>query len=255
MRMGEQPKNQPLENQPSDFPSPRVAFTADAGVLLNLFEVNASLIQFYDGGAGTWARTRPRPCPTVKRVISELMRIATNFQQPRQAARPFQGQPVTNGATGIVAILSRNSLDKMLSSTAVNKSENPLVHSMAVANADCLFQRAMLGWSKQDRDNDPGLAAIHRFFAPMEIDGRMKLVKVTVKETARRAQSNTLYTVEIVEFNEKSPAATWVESAFQSDGIDPKSILSARDVLNLAQALEERNRSAHRHKTSPPMSL
>jgi len=81
------------------------------------------------------------------------------------------------------------------------------------------------------------------------------MVKVTVKETARKTQSNGLYTVEAVDFNEKSPAATWVESAFQSDGIDPKSILSARDVLDLAQALEERNRSTHRHKTSPPMSL
>jgi len=75
----------------------------------------------------------------------------------------------------------------------------------------------------------------------MEINGRFKLVKLTVKETANKAENNPLYTVEVVELNKKSPAATWVESAFQSDGIDPLSILSARDVRNLAQALEKRN--------------
>jgi len=175
------------------------------------------------------------------------MRRACTFGQARQAAKAFQGKLLSNGHTGMMAVVSRNNLDKMLSSTAVNKSESSALHAMAVANIDHLFTRAIFGWSKQDRHGNTGIVAIHRFFASLEINGRTNMVKLTVKETARTSQANGLYTVEIVEFNEKSPAATWVESALQSDKIDPKSILSARDVLNLAQEMEKRNRSDCAH--------
>jgi len=130
-------------------------------------------------------------------------RHATSFHQAREAVKAFQGKPLINAQTGMLAVVSRNNLDKMLSSTSVNKSESPTIHTMAVANLDRLFTEAVFGWSKPDRNNNSGLMAIHRFFAPMEIDGRMKMVKITVKETARKAQSNGLYTVEVVDFNKK----------------------------------------------------
>jgi len=170
-----------------------------------------------------------------------MMRIASTFEQAREAAKAFQGKPLTNRQTGMEAVMSRKSLDKMLSSVAVNKSENPVVHAIAVANADVLFECARWGWSKPDRDADPNIFAIHRLFAPMELDGRMKMVKLTVREIARRDQPDQLYTVEVMDFNEKSPAATWADSTVRSDGIDPTSDLSARDVLTLAQRIERFN--------------
>jgi len=170
-----------------------------------------------------------------------MMRVASTFQQARDAAKAFQGKRLINHHTGMNAVMSRKSLDKMLSSVAVNKSESPAVHAAAVANADHLFERAIWGWSKPDRDGDVNILAIHRLFAAMEIDGRIKMVKLTVKEIARRDQPDQLYTVEVVEFNEKSPAATWADSTVRSDGIDPTSDLSARDVLTLAQEIERHN--------------
>lgn len=169
------------------------------------------------------------------------MRRATTFAEARLAAKAFQGKQLTNGQTGLQAVVSRNSLDKMLSSKAVGKSSGAPAHSTAVASVDRLFEGAILGWSKEDRDSNSNLAAVHRFFAPMVFDGRQMLAKITVKETVDPNHSNPVYTVEAVDFNEKSPAAQWVDASARADGLDLTSIRSAGDVVSLAQAIEQRN--------------
>jgi len=203
------------------------------------------------------------------------MRTATHFQQAREAAKAFQGKPLTNQQTGMTAVLARKSLDKMLSASAVSKSETPAIHSAAVANADSLFERAVLGWSKPDRAADPAIKAVHRFFAPMKVDGKMKLAKLTVKETVDENRSNQLYTIEAVSFDDGN-GVEWVNNAAREDGISldekipqrlelaypdnpnelpPNHIgprggatkdapsFSAGDVQTLAQAIAQRNQN------------
>lgn len=155
---------------------------------------------------------------TFSREAAPELRVATNFMQARQAVKDFQGKELVNAATGMKAVVSRNTLDKMLSSKAVQKSETPSTHSMAVANADTLFEQAILGWSKPDRADDLNIKAVHRFFAPLVVDGRTKLVKLTVKETTLD-RANSLYTLEAVELNETQPAKQWVEAAAREDGV------------------------------------
>lgn len=188
-------------------------------------------------------------------ATSAVRRPAKTFDGARAAAKLFMGKPLTNSDSGLVAMVSRNSLDKMLSSKAVGKSVNAPIHSRAVANLDQLFDRAVLGWSKADRDSDPNIKAIHRFFAPMLVDGRAHLVKMTVKETAQKDRSNPLYTVEAVDFNEKSPAAQWVGEIANADGIDPRTIRSARDVLSLAQTVESFNAKTPNERSQSEGSL
>jgi len=67
------------------------------------------------------------------------MRTATTFQQAREAAKAFQGRPLLHKATGLAVVASRNNLDKMLSKSAIVKSESPATHCAAVANADVQF--------------------------------------------------------------------------------------------------------------------
>ena len=202
------------------------------------------------------------------------MRRATTFAEARLAAKAFQGQPLTNAQTGLQAVVSRKNLDKMLSGKAVSKSESPSIQARAVANADRLFAAATYGWSKADRSGDPNIVAIHRFFAPMDVDGRSKLVKLTVKEMALEGLSNPLYTLEAVDLSESSSGQRWLEAAAREDGLaldaknplqrewaveiageaDPKTTLaqprgvtpgrSAEDVLSLAQSVEVRNSGA-----------
>ena len=64
-------------------------------------------------------------------------------------------------------------------------------------------------------------------------------------------QVNGTDSVEAVEFNEKSPAAIWVDSTVQSDGIDPTSIRSTGDVFSLAQRVENFNASNMRAVLDP----
>jgi len=145
-----------------------------------------------------------------------------------------------------MVVVSRNNLDKMLSKSAVNKSESPAIHAMAVANADRLFERAVYGWSKPDRDEDIHFAGIHRFFAPMWVDGRMKLVKLTVKETVGEETANPLYTVEAVDFDDTAGGWEWMETIAREDGVSlDKKMLPQRGEWvvqgNLVQDAPPRN--------------
>jgi len=154
------------------------------------------------------------------RVIRMQMRSASTFRQARMAAKAFQGKPLVNQDAGMVAIIACKSLRKMLSETAVTKSENPAVHSWAVANADHLFTHAIYGWNKPDRAGDPNIVAIHRFFASMEVDECMWMMKLTVKEIAPFAQHNALYTLEVVAVNDRAAAVEYIQAAAREDGID-----------------------------------
>ncbi|GER16668.1 PLxRFG domain-containing protein [Variovorax boronicumulans] len=169
------------------------------------------------------------------------LRPASNFLQARVAASQFQGKPLTNAATGMVATMTRNSLDKMLSRKAVDKSSSAADQALAVANIDTLFRDAIVGWSKPDNSGDVNVKAIHRLFAPLQTPDGVRLVKLTVKELARADQGNRIYTVESVDLNEKSPAAQWVDSTVRDDGLDPTSIRSAGEVRTLAENIERFN--------------
>lgn len=196
--------------------------------------------QFVERGTGA---TAPDAVPSFSRAedAAAPQREASTFTEARAAAKAFQGTPLLNTETGMQAVVSRNSLDKMLSAKAVGKSASPAAHSLAVANLDALFERAVLGWSKPDREGDSNINAVHRFFVPMTRNGRELLVKLTVKETAIERDPNPLYTVEAVDFNEKSPAAQWVAASADADGINLTSIRSAGEVLSLAEQIERGN--------------
>src|SRR3546814_462198 len=127
---------------------------------------------------------------------AQPVRHAQTFDQARGEAKQFQGKALVNRQMGMSAIVSRNSLDKMLSAKAVAKSESPAAHALAVANLDDLFARALHGWSKPDDKSDPNIVAIHRFFAPIMHNGKAVIAKMTVKETAQTNRPNHLYTVE-----------------------------------------------------------
>ena len=174
-------------------------------------------------------------------AASNPKRNASTFSEAREAVKEFQGKPLSNRKTGIEATLSRNALDKILSASAVGKSETAQTHSLAVANADVLFESAILGWSKPDKNADPNIVAIHRFFAPMITNGKAMMVKMTVKETSQKGRNNPLYTVEAVEFNEMSPAAIWVGEIANADGIDPRTTRSVGDLETLTQEIQDFN--------------
>ncbi len=158
---------------------------------------------------GTFDANDPRilyQSASVARGHAPARRQASTFKEAREAAKEFQGKELVNRDRGISAVVSRNTLDKMLSRSAVSKSETPATHSMAVANLDALFENGIFGWSKSDIRGEPTISAIHRMFARLDKpDGSPSMVMMTVKESYLEKSDNPLYTVETVEFLNEAP--------------------------------------------------
>lgn len=146
-------------------------------------------------------------------------RPAATLDEATRAVGEIVGGEFTNAATGIAAVLSRNSLRKMTSGSATRKSRTPQDHALAVANVDQLFQVALLNETRPDARSDAP-RFIHRFVAPMiAADGEVVAVKITVKQTEGANAPNVLYTVEAIEVDETgdvkpaglAPAETGIE--------------------------------------------
>lgn len=193
----------------------------------------------------------------VARGHAPARREAYTFAEAKEAVKEFRGLPLVNRDSGIEAVVSSNSLGKMLSMSAVAKSETPAVHSLAVANIDSLFENAIYGWMKPDERGQHGVAGMHRLFARMDKpDGSASMVKLTVKETERVNQQNKLYTVEAVEFlDDGASAETWVMSAFRSDGNGPKIDPSAEAILDIARDVEKFNSLEGKELRADPTKL
>jgi antirestriction protein ArdC/phage/plasmid primase-like uncharacterized protein len=194
-------------------------------------------------GAGSEQQVPGRLTYLLELSNAKVTREARTFAEAREYAKVFQGLTLKNRDSGIEAMVSRNSIDKMLSQSAVSKSESAASHALALANLDQLFERSIQGWSKPDRGQDRNVVAIHRFFAPFVHDDQGQIVKMTVKELSGNNRTNRLYTLETVELSERSPAAIWVAASASADGVDLTSIRSAGDVGILAKRIEEFNTS------------
>jgi hypothetical protein len=194
----------------------------------------------------------PADLEAARKLVAEhsaMPRQARTFEEARKEALKFRGTPLENNDTGMVATLSGNNLDKMLSDSAASKSTSPEEHALAVANIDTLYQNAIEGWAKR-RESDPAdLKAAHRLFAPMQTDKGMRLVKLTMKESARKEPGNRVYTVETIEVNESSPVPDMVD-ADRTNGSRLLTGLTGR-VDSLVQAIQESNNTLFSAEPEP----
>jgi hypothetical protein len=137
-------------------------------------------------------------------------RNATTLTEARSMAEGFVGLPIANKDDGLTATVSRNALGKMLSQSAVRKSDTESAHAFAVANLDRLFEEAIRTHSGPDEKGSIHIAAMHRYHTPFPYRGEIIMAKMTVKEFARQADGNRLYTVEALDM--VKPAGNWVPS-------------------------------------------
>jgi hypothetical protein len=80
------------------------------------------------------------------------------------------------------------------------------------------------------------------FFTPVRIRDKAFIAKVTLKETKIAGDSNPLYTVEAVTFDEViRPAVSWVDASAAADGIDLTSNRPTRLVKIIADSVQKYN--------------
>lgn len=121
---------------------------------------------------------------------------------------------------GTTAFFSNRSKGKMLSNTAVSKSDSRELHYLAVSNVPQLMQKAIKGWVKPDKGRSPDLKGIARYFAGFEHEGKTYGVKITLKQHKDKNTPNKAYSIEAVEVTSFENGSKWLNEAAKADGYE-----------------------------------
>jgi hypothetical protein len=145
-------------------------------------------------------------------TLEEVRAIAAPLRQAnsRRVAMEYLKEIVQTSSftsrSGLSARLSKRSLGKIVSHAAVVSSFCPEAHYLAAANIDKLYSNAIEPWEFElnpNKDNT-GLKARRYLFAPMEYNGKIAVVKITVKEYEGTDLQNNLYSIEAVNVDLKA---------------------------------------------------
>lgn len=102
---------------------------------------------------------------------------------------------------GHTATLGRSGIDKMNSGLARGKTDNNRLHALAFANVGKLFENSELLEAEPPRDGDSNIKQYLKFYAPLYMDGRFYVVKITAREFY---SGNKLYSLEGLDIIEES---------------------------------------------------
>lgn len=211
----------------------------EAGQIAEIVATDPTQIKSATGNVGLFGQRNPdirfaRDAGLNALAQATMQREAYTLEDARSIARrEFVGHKLTNADTGQKATLSASNLRKMTSEKAHKKSANARAHAMAVANADALFEAALLDHSHEDKNGEPTIAAIHRFVAPMVFDGRVLAVKMTVKETTSEKNPNPIYSIEAIDV--ENPPSVLSRAEPDATGIRPQAGFSEKVLERLAE--------------------
>jgi len=132
-------------------------------------------------------------------AIAEPIRKARNRREATAVLKEIAKHSPFTSKSGLTARLQRRSVGKLVSSVAVHSSFSPEAHYLAAANIDKFFSNAVEPWlfELNPNKNNEGLKSRRYLFAPMEYQGRIVVIKFTVKEY--HAEENKLYSIEALD--------------------------------------------------------
>ena len=126
--------------------------------------------------------------------------------ETRQGAMVFlkeivKKEGVMTSKAGVKGRISGKTAGKIVSNQAVNTSCSSEAHYLAVANVDSLFKKAIEPWKFElnPTKNNDGLKERHYLYAPLEHEGSIFFVKITVKEYINKQLENNLYSIEVID--------------------------------------------------------
>ena len=153
-----------------------------------------------------WVRVRT---PNFKRWFDDWEMLAEAYPEHeifdideayKFARGNLQGGEFTS-KDGHTATLGRSGIDKMNSGLARGKTGNNRLHALAFANVGKLFENSELLEAEPPRDGDSNIKQYLKFYAPLYMDGRFYVVKITARELYSR---NKLYSLEGLDIIEES---------------------------------------------------
>jgi hypothetical protein len=130
------------------------------------------------------------------KIMARMERKCETYAQAREILFSLTGRPLTS-RSGLQAVISKNSIAKILSSKSVDDSHDFKAHLLAAGNLDKLYTNAIEPWSFQMNPgkNNDSLISVHRLFAPMEYKEQIVVVKITVKEMKNPKDGNRIYAI------------------------------------------------------------
>jgi len=136
-------------------------------------------------------------------AMATPIRRASNRRDVADILKEIAEHGSLTSKSGLTARLRRRSVGKIVSSVAVHSSFSPDAHYLAAANIDKFFSNAIEPWlfELNPNKNNEGLKARRYLFAPMEYEGRIAIVKFTVKEY--HEADNNIYSIEALDIIEK----------------------------------------------------
>lgn len=153
-----------------------------------------------------WVRVRT---PNFKRWFDDWEMLAEAYPEHeifdideayKFARGNLQGGEFTS-KDGHTATLGRSGIDKMNSGLARGKTGNNRLHALAFANVGKLFENSELLEAEPPRDEDSNIKQYLKFYAPLYMDGRFYVVKITARELY---SGNKLYSLEGLDIIEES---------------------------------------------------
>ena len=134
------------------------------------------------------------------REMAKMPLIINSYAEAREILGGIVDKPLTS-KSGLSATISNNSIDEILNGEASKKSFDLKVHLKAAANIEKLYLNAIEKWKFTLDPNKKNVSLRDRkyLYSPMEHNGRIIPVKLTVKEFINKKDGTRLYSIEAID--------------------------------------------------------
>jgi hypothetical protein len=129
------------------------------------------------------------------------IRLAHNRQEATSILREIAEKGPLISKNGLIAVLPKRNIPKLVSDVAILQSTNRESHYLAVANIDKLFANAIEPWEFElnPNKNNQDLKERRILYAPLEYKDRIIPVKILVKEYTDPLRGTKIYSLETID--------------------------------------------------------
>jgi hypothetical protein len=139
--------------------------------------------------------------PDEVKEVAKPIRAANSRQEATIILRQIAENGPLASKNGLIAVLPKRNISKLVSDVAILQSMNRESHYLAVANIDKLFKNAIEPWKFElnPNKNNQDLKERRVLYAPLEYGGQIIPVKIVVKEYADPVRGTKLYSLETID--------------------------------------------------------
>ena len=134
------------------------------------------------------------------KAAAKPLKIVTTRRGAMEFLKEIVKEGIMTSKAGLKGRISGKMAGKIVSNQAVNTSCSPEMHYLAAANIDFLFKKSIEPWKFElnPTKNNNGLKERHYLYAPLEYEGSIFFVKITIKEYINEQLENNLYSIEVI---------------------------------------------------------